>query len=100
MPRPYGLLLGVAFATTFLGGPPALIASIVGMVLAAAFVLQGLAVVHVVSRRWKARALVLWLMYGFVVLLMPSSLALLAVLGLVESLYSIRSRMAAPPPKV
>jgi hypothetical protein len=100
IPRPYGLLLGVAFATTFLGGPPALIASIVGTVLAAAFALQGLAVAHVVSRRWKARMLVLWLMYGVVMLLMPSSLALLAVLGLFESLYSIRSRTAATPPKL
>ncbi len=100
IPPPYGVLLGVAFATTFLGGPPALIASIVAVVLAAAFALQGLAVVHVVSRGWKARGLVLWVMYGGVVLLMPSSLLVLALLGLVESVYSLRSRRAPRPPKI
>lgn len=99
MPAPYGLLLGVAFATTFLGGPPALIASIVATVIAAAFALQGMAVAHVVSRRWIARGLVLGLMYGVVLLLMPSSLLLFALLGLVESHYSFRNRSAATPPQ-
>jgi hypothetical protein len=100
IPRPYGLLLGVAFVTTFLGGPPALIASIVGTVLAAAFALQGLAVLHFVSRDWKVRGLVLAIIYGAAPLLMPFWLASFALLGLVESLYSFRNRKAATPPKI
>jgi hypothetical protein len=99
IPRPYGLLLGLACATTFLGGAPALIASIVAVVLAMAFVLQGLAVVHVVTRGWKIRGLVLGLLYGVTMFLTPSSLVLLALLGLIESLYSFRNRTAATPPK-
>jgi hypothetical protein len=102
VPRPYGLLLGAAFATTFLGGPAAVIASVVAMVLAAAFALQGLAVVHVVSRGWQARSLVLWIMYGAFLAFMPSGIPLLlcTLLGLVESLHSFRSRRAATPPKI
>lgn len=99
IPRPYGLLLGAAFATTFLGGPAAVIASVVAMVIAMAFALQGLAVVHVVSRGWQARGLVLWLMYGALVALLPSGISplLCTMLGLVESLHSFRNRGAAPP---
>ncbi len=99
VPRPYGILLGAAFATTFLGGPAAVIASIVAVVIAMAFALQGLAVLHVVSRGWPARGLFLWLVYGLLLALLPSGLSplLCTVLGLVESLHSFRNRGAAPP---
>jgi hypothetical protein len=100
VPRPYGLLLGVAFATIFVGGPAGLIASIVGAVLAAAFALQGLAVVHFVSRDWKARRLMLAIIYGAAPLLIPFWFFLFVLLGLVESLYSFRNRKAATPPKI
>lgn len=99
IPRPYGILLGAAFATIFLGGPAAVIAAVVAVVLAAAFALQGLAVLHVVSRGWQARGLMLWIVYGLLVALLPSGLSplLCTVLGLVESLHSFRNTGAAPP---
>lgn len=100
LPRPYGLLLGVAFATTFIGGPAALIASIVAMALAVAFMLQGLAVVHVVSRTWKVRGLMLGIVYAGLMLLLPISFILLTILGLVESLHSFRNGKAETPPKI
>lgn len=100
IPRPYGLLLGAAFATTFVGGAAALIASILAMVLAAAFALQGLAVVHVFSRGRPGSGFLLWIMYGGILVLMPWSFLLFALLGIVESLYSFRNLRAAMPPKV
>jgi hypothetical protein len=103
IPRPYGLLLAAAFATTFLGGSAALIASVVAMVVAAAFALQGLAVVHVFSRDWDFRGLMLGIFYGGVLLLtavFPFTPFLFTLLGLVESHYCFRNRKAATPPKI
>lgn len=103
VPRPYGLLLAAAFATTFLGGSAALIASVIAMVVAAAFALQGLAVVHVFSRGWDFRGLMLGIFYGGVLLLtavFPFTPFLFTLLGLVESHYCFRNRKAATPPKI
>ena len=57
-----------------------------------AFSLQGLATIHDLSRGLKYRAVLLGLVYASLALLMPWPLVAFALVGLVESAFSLRDR--------
>jgi hypothetical protein len=63
--------------------------------LGCAYVMQGLAVIHSMSRRLPARVPVLIILYLVTWLFSPICAPLLAMLGLVESALSLRARRAA-----
>jgi hypothetical protein len=79
--------IGVAFA----GGLPGVISATVAAALAMAFALQGLAVIHDISRGWKYRMLLLGLIYiGLLLLAPPWLLVAFAIIGLIESIFLLR----------
>jgi hypothetical protein len=92
VPRPFAVVFLAAVGLIFLGGPVALIASVAASVLAVAFALQGLAVIHVVTLGQRFRSNILFVVYLFVVPLLPWSLAPFTLLGLIEAGLSLRDR--------
>lgn len=60
------------------------------------FFLQGMAVIHVVSHRWGARAAILGVVY-VVTIMMLWMVLLIAILGLMETWVGFRRRYAPPP---
>ena len=80
---------GVAFA----GGLPGVISATVAAAVTMGFALQGLAVIHDVSRGWKYRTLLLGLVYiGLMLLAPPWLLLAFAIIGLIESIFLLRDR--------
>lgn len=63
--------------------------------LGCAYVMQGLAVIHCLSRGLPARTPMLVALYLVCVVVVRWSLPALAIVGLVESLLSLRARRAA-----
>jgi hypothetical protein len=90
--RTYAPILLAAIAVAFVGGLPGIISAIVAAALGMAFSLQGLAAIHDLSRGLKYRTLLLGLIYASLALLMPWPLLAFAVVGLVESAFSLRDR--------
>lgn len=91
--RIYAPVFLAAVGAAFIGGLPGLISAIVAAALGMAFALQGLAIIHDVSRGSKYRAIILGLVYfGLIILAPPWLLVVFAVLGLVESIFSLRDR--------
>jgi hypothetical protein len=90
--RIYVPILLAAIAFSFVGGLPALISAIVAAALGMAFSLQGLAVIHDLSRGSKYRVLLLGLVYACLALLMPWPLIVFAAIGLIDSAFSLRDR--------
>jgi hypothetical protein len=90
--RIYAPVLLAAIAVSFVGGLPGIISAIVAATLGMAFSLQGLAVIHELSRGLKYRTLLLGLVYACLALLMPWPLIVFAVIGLIESALSLRER--------
>jgi hypothetical protein len=92
-------LLGVAFALTsvlcLLDGAAGVIASIAAAVLAVLFALQGLCVIHDLSRGTKFRGALLCALYVALALLMPWPLVVFVVVGLVEAAFNLRDRKSA-----
>jgi hypothetical protein len=92
-------LLSVAFALTsvlcLLGGAAGLIASVAAAVIAILFALQGLCVIHDLSRGTKFRGALLCALYVTLALLMPWPLIVFTVVGLIEAGFGLRDRKAA-----
>ncbi len=63
--------------------------------LCCVYVLQGLAVIHALSRGLAGRLPLLIMVYLVVWTVAPLSLPTLVIIGLVESLLSLRARRAA-----
>lgn len=95
VPRFFALIFAASAGLTFLGGAAGTIASLFASVLAVAFALQGLAVVHLVTLGHRFRNNILLVLYLFVVPLLPWSLAPFTLLGLVEAGLSLRDRKLA-----
>jgi hypothetical protein len=92
VPRIYAAVLLAAAAVSFAGGLPGLVSAIVAAAIAMAFSLQGLAVIHDLSRGLKYRTPLLALVYAALALLMPWPLFVFAAIGLIESAFSLRDR--------
>ncbi|MDR3408995.1 MAG: DUF2232 domain-containing protein [Methylovirgula sp.] len=95
VPRLLVLVFFAAAGLIFVGGPTGLLASLAASVLGAAFALQGLAVIHVVTQGLRLRNNLLFVIYLFTVPLLPWSLAPFTLLGLLEAGFSLRARKEA-----
>ena len=95
-----GAALGLAalLAAAVLPGPLGLAAQVGGAALGMAFVFEGLAATHVLTRGLAGRRLILGGVYAAVFVLMPYPLVALALIGCLDCLFALRSRMAARPP--
>ena len=99
LPNGLVVVFAIALAASFLPGLAGLIATGLSGALLLAYVLQGLAVIHVYSRGAPMRGLLLATVYIGILLLGWVAL-LVAILGLAEPLFGIRERANrnAPPP--
>ena len=96
LPRGATIALLGGFAGSFLPGLPSLVAELFSATFVMAFMLQGLAVVHVTSRALPARGLILFALYALLVF-MPWIAIFVAGLGLTEQIFGIRRRFGPPP---
>jgi len=91
-------LLLVAFAVSLglcaVPGWGRLIGSICAVTLCVAYAFQGIAVLHELSRQSQWRIFLLFSLYAVVVLFMPWSLVLFALVALADSIFSFRDRKA------
>lgn len=85
------LIFAVALAGSFIPGLPGLVATGFAGALLFAYVLQGLAVIHVYSKGMPARAFMLAAVY-LGILLLGWVAILVAILGLAEPLLGLRKR--------
>lgn len=90
--RIFAAAFAVAAAGAFVGGLAGLIAAIVAAALAMGFALQGLAVMHYLSRGIKFRTALLAAIYVGIFVLTPWPLFLFTLVGLAEALLSLRDR--------
>jgi len=88
-------LLG-GFAGSFLPGLPSLLAELLSATFMMAFMLLGLATMHVTTRSAPARGLILFALYVLLIL-QPWVAIFLAGLGLAEQLFGLRRRFGPPP---
>jgi len=91
-------LLMVAFAASLvlcvLPGWGRLVGTICAVTLCVAYAFQGIAVLHELSRQSQWRYFLLFSLYAVVVLFMPWSLMLFALVALADSVFSFRDRKA------
>ena len=101
LPWPLGvLMLACAAGAYALPAPPSQYFSIGAGGLGGAFVLQGLAVTHVLSRGLKMRPVMLVALYACCVLRAQYTLPVVAALGVVDAFARLRARPAfLPAPK-
>jgi MFS family permease len=85
------LVFAVALAASFIPGLPGLVATGFAGALLFAYVLQGLAVIHVYSKGMPARPFLLAAIY-FGILLLGWVAILVAILGLAEPILGLRQR--------
>ena len=99
LPNAFLLVFAGALAASFLPGLPGLLATGLAGALLFAYVLQGLAVIHVYSKSVPARGLLLATIY-LGILLLGWVAIIVAILGLAEPLLGLRQRAnrGAPPP--
>jgi hypothetical protein len=99
LPNAFLLIFAGALAASFLPGLPGLLATGLAGALLFAYVLQGLAVIHVYSQGVAARGLLLATVY-LGILLLGWVAIIVAILGLAEPLLGLRQRAnrGAPPP--
>jgi hypothetical protein len=93
-------LLAIAVVGTFLPDLIGLVSTVLAASLLLAYALLGFAVVHVLSARFTGRGFMLGGLY-FSVGLFGWPIVLMSMLGLVETMASLRARLAArrgPPP--
>jgi hypothetical protein len=95
LPRPLTLALAAAFGLCFVKDWPGTIGLVAAVTLLLVYALQGLAVVHFLSRGSRWRAFMLFAIYATLVLFIPWPLALFALLGLADTAFSLRERKAA-----
>jgi hypothetical protein len=90
------LLFAGALVASFLPGLPGLVATGFAGALLFAFVLQGLAVIHVYSRGLMFRSVLLVAVY-LGILLLGWVAILIAILGIAEPMLHLRDRGQKPP---
>jgi Predicted membrane protein (DUF2232) len=100
LPWPLGAIFLACLAAAYALPLPATAAqyfSVVAGGLGGAFVLQGLAVAHALSRGLKMRPLMLAALYACCVLRAKYTLPVVAALGLVDAVFKLRARAAFLP---
>ncbi|GAC1329088.1 MAG: DUF2232 domain-containing protein [Beijerinckiaceae bacterium] len=101
LPVPFAAALVPAIGLIFLRGEIGFIASIVAAALATALSLQGLAVMHDLTRGMSARTPILFVAYLVMSFIPPWPLAIFAIVGLADAALGLRERkrlrQSAPP---
>ena len=93
VPRPLAIVLAVALGLSFAGNQLGAAGIIVSGAVGMAFALQGLAVVHALTRgKQGARLPLLIIVYLTLFMLMPWSLIAYGLLGLIDTGFSFRDR--------
>ncbi len=99
LPRGVAILFLALMAGIFvLPDPARVIAAVVAGALAMAFVAEGLAAAHVLTRGLTARRAILGAIYAVVVILIPWPLFALIVLGCLDCLFALRGKPSLPIP--
>jgi hypothetical protein len=96
VPRVLGLVLAVALGLSFAGGLTGMIALIAVGALSMAFAVQGIALIHDVTRGKSYRLPLLIILYLTLAMLMPWLLAVYAAIGLGDAGFSLRSKPDRP----
>jgi len=94
-PRTAPILLAAALGGLFLTGILGIASGIFAGALTMAFAILGIAVLHVITRGNAARSIVLCLVYIAAVLFTWPAIIVLALMGLVETVFDLRGRIAA-----
>jgi hypothetical protein len=95
LPRLLVLALGGGLVLCQLKGWPSTFGLVVMAALGLTYALQGLAVVHDLSRRWRWRGLMLTVIYATLFAFIPWPLVLFAPIGLADTALNFRDRKAA-----
>ena len=90
LPRPTVAVFAALLVGILLPGPVGLAAAVLAAALGMAFVFEGLAAAHVLTRGFSARRATLAAIYLTVVFLMPWPLFALVLLGCIDCLASLR----------
>lgn len=99
VPRQLALVLAVALGLTFAGGLTGMIALITAGALGMAFAVQGIALIHDLTRGKSYRLPLLIIVYLTLAMMMPWLLAIYAVLGLGDAGFSFRNKPPGKPPE-
>lgn len=99
VPPVFGALFAAACGLIFLGGLPGVVSSVIAAAFGTAFALQGLAVLHVLTRGASLRFALLFALYALILLLPPWPFCLLAIVGLVDAAFHLRTRKSASSAK-
>lgn len=97
VPRPMALVFAVALGLSFAGGLVGMMSLIASGALLMGFALQGLAVIHAVTRGKSFRLPLLIIVYLSMALLMPWLLLIYGLIGLVDSAFAFRDRQTRKP---
>jgi len=108
-PPRFGLALAIALGVTLLPGMVGLLASGVAGAFFFAYTLMGLAIIHYLTRGMTARPLLLWGLYGVLLVFNTTALIVVALVAILEPLLWYRRPLApdygpaanpppAPPP--
>ncbi len=92
VPRPLAALLAVSLPLSVLGGPVGFYARILSAALIAMLAIQGLAVLHALTRNRGSRVPLLLLVYLTFAVMTPWPLVLWGAVGLLDSFFSFRDR--------
>ena len=92
LPRPLALVLAVALGLSLAGGLFGMLSLIVSGALVMGFVLQGLAVIHALTRGMKLRTPLLVTLYLSALLLFPWPLLVFGLFGLLDAAFAFRDR--------
>lgn len=91
-------MFAAACGLIFVGGIAGVIASTLAAALGVVFALQGLAVAHVLTRGAAMRIALLITLYALILMLPPWPFCLLALVGLVDAAFHLRTRKSASHP--
>ncbi len=91
LPRAAAGVFVVSLVPALLSGPVGTLFGTIAAALGIAFAFQGLAAAHVLTRGFAARRAVLALIY-FVTFVVPLAIVALTLIGVVDSLFSLRHR--------
>jgi hypothetical protein len=98
MPRAGLAVLAAAVLLALLPGMPGIAGLALSGAVATAFALQGLAVLHAISRNRPGRSFVLGFAYMLVLFVGHTVLPLLALAGMADTAFGLRARLRSGPP--
>jgi hypothetical protein len=104
LPVPFAAALIPAIGLIFIGHEIGFVAAIIATALATALSLQGLAVMHDLTRGMSARTPILFGAYLLLSLIPPWPMPIFTIIGLIDAALGLRERkrlrQSAPPPSI